>query len=173
MAKYGIKGVIGGGAAPGGASDQVVYKWQEVQAEHGRELELGGDLIISFSVYIADSTEQAIEESRLWAEERVKMFGPLGFVRGLSDDQVAAINSNDRAQLLTADLPTIDGDVASGGFFAGPADLVTEKLLEVQDHYPGLEEINIGITGMGMPESATLEQMHRFAEGVMPHFKPK
>ena len=24
---------------------------------------------------------------------------------------------------------------------------------------------------MGMPESATLEQMHRFAEGVMPHFK--
>ena len=23
---------------------------------------------------------------------------------------------------------------------------------------------------MGMPESATLEQMHRFAEGVMPHF---
>ena len=94
----------------------------------------------------------------------------LGFVRGLSDKQVAAINSNDRAQLLTADLPTIDGDVASGGFFAGPADLVTEKLLEVQDHYPGLEEINIGITGMGMPESATLEQMHRFAEGVMPHF---
>ena len=26
MAKYGIKGVIGGGAAPGGASDQVVYQ---------------------------------------------------------------------------------------------------------------------------------------------------
>ena len=98
------------------------------------------------------------------------MFGPLGFVRGLSDAQIAAINSNDPAQLLTADLPTIDGDVNGGGFFAGPADLVTEKLLEVQERYPGLEEVNIGITGMGMPESATLEQMHRFAEGVMPHF---
>ena len=95
MAKYGIKGMIGGGAAPGGASDVVVHKWQEVQAEHGRDLELGGNLIISFSVYIADTAEQAIEESRLWAEERVKMFGPLGFVRGLSDEQVAAINSND------------------------------------------------------------------------------
>lgn len=170
MAKYGIKGMIGGGAAPGGASDQVVHKWQEVQAEHGRELELGGDLIISFSVYIADTTKQAVEESRLWAEERVKMFGPLGFVRGLSDAQVAAINSNDPSQLLTADLPTIDQDVVSGGFFAGPAELVTEKLLEVQEHYPGLQEVNIGITGMGMPESATLEQMHRFAEDVMPHF---
>ena len=170
MAKYGIKGMIGGGAAPGGAADQVVQKWQEVQAQHGRDLELGGDLVISYTVYIADSTEQAIAESKLWAEERIKMFGPLGFVRGLSDQQVAAINSNDPAQLLTADLPTIEADVASGGFFAGPADLVTEKLLEVQDHYPGLEEVNIGITGMGMPESATLEQMHRFAEGVMPHF---
>ena len=170
MAKYGIKGMIGGGAAPGGASDVVVHKWQEVQAEHGRELELGGDLIISFSVYIADTPEQAIEESRLWAEERVKMFGPLGFVRGLSDAQVSAINSNDPAQLIASDLPTIEGDVESGGFFAGPADLVTEKLLAIQDRYPGLEEVNIGITGMGMPESATLEQMHRFAEGVMPHF---
>ena len=48
---------------------------------------------------------------------------------------------------------------------------MTEKLLAVQERYPGLEEVNIGITGMGMPESATLEQMHRFAEGVMPHFK--
>ena len=55
MAKYGIKGMIGGGAAPGGASDVVVHKWQEVQSEHGRDLELGGDLIISFSVYIADT----------------------------------------------------------------------------------------------------------------------
>ena len=173
MAKYHIKGMIGGGAAPGGASDQVVHKWQEIQANHGRQLELGGDLIISFSVYIADTPKQAIEESRLWAEERVKMFGPLGFVRGLSDQQIAAINSNDPAQLLTADLPTIDEDANSGGFFAGPADLVTEKLLEVQERYPGLEEVNIGITGMGMPESATLEQMHRFAEGVMPHFNPK
>ncbi len=170
MAKYGIKGVIGGGAAPGGAADQVVQRWQEVQAQHGRELELGGDLVISFSVYIADSEQQALDESRLWAEERVKMFGPLGFVRGLSDEQVDAINSNDRDRLMSADLPTIEGDLESGGFFAGPAEMVTEKLMEVQERYPGLEEVNLGITGMGMPESATLEQMHRFAEGVMPHF---
>ncbi len=170
MAKYGIKGMIGGGAAPGGAADQVVRKWQEVQSQHGRELELGGDLVISFSVYIADSEKQALEESRLWAEERVKMFGPLGFVRGLSDEQIDAINSSDRSRLMSAGLPTIEDDLESGGFFAGPAELVTEKLMEVQERYPGLEEVNIGITGMGMPESATLEQMYRFAEGVMPHF---
>ena len=171
MARYGIKGMIGGGAAPGGASDDVVRKWQEVQARHGRDLDLGGDLIIAYTVYIADSTKQAIEESRLWAEERIKMFGPLGFVRGLSQDQIDAINSNDRSQLTSANLPRIEDDVTSGGFFAGPSDLVTEKLLAVQEHYPGLEEVNIGITGMGMPESATIEQMHRFAEEVMPHFQ--
>lgn len=172
MAKYGIKGMIGGGAAPGGAADQVVEKWREVQAKHGRELELGGDLVISFSVHIADTEKQAIDEVRLWNEERIKMFGPLGFVRDLTQDQIDAINSNDRSRVASANLPSIESEIARGGFFAGPADNVTEKLMEVQERYPGLEEVNIGVTGMGMPESATIEQLHKFAEGVMPHFSP-
>lgn len=170
MAKYGIKGMIGGGAAPGGAADQVVEKWREVQAKHGRELKLGGDLVISFSVHIADTEKQAIDEVRLWNEERIKMFGPLGFVRDLTQHQIDAINSNDRSRIVSANLPSIESEIARGGFFAGPADKVTEKLMEVQERYPGLDEVNIGVTGMGMPESATIEQLHKFAEGVMPHF---
>ena len=160
MAKYGIKGMIGGGVA-----DQVVEKWREVQANHGREQELGGDLVISFSVYIADTEEQAVNEMRLW--------------------------SNYLSLMTSDNLPTIESEIERGGFFAGPADKVTEKLLEVQERYPGLEEVNIRFTGMGMPESATIEglhefasmrwrtsesatieQLHKFAEGVMPHFSP-
>ena len=39
-----LKGFIGGGAASGGASDEVVKRWQETLAKHGKETELGGDL---------------------------------------------------------------------------------------------------------------------------------
>src|SRR5439155_5142388 len=51
MARHGIKGVIGGGAAAGGAAGRVVEAWREAQARHGRQTEPGGDLIIGLSVY--------------------------------------------------------------------------------------------------------------------------
>ena len=77
MAKHGIKGMIGGGAATGGASDEVVKRWQEALARHGKETKLGGDLIIGFSVQLADTEAEAINQARDWVEERIKMFGPL------------------------------------------------------------------------------------------------
>jgi hypothetical protein len=42
--------------------------------------------------------------------------------------------------------------------------------MEVQERYPGLQEVNIGVTNMGMPTSASLEQLEWFAQDVMPHF---
>ena len=41
MAKHGIKGIIGGGAAPGGANEKVVHAFREARARAGRETELG------------------------------------------------------------------------------------------------------------------------------------
>ena len=41
MAKHGIKGMIGGGAAAGGAAEKVIHAWQQVQAKHGREMGTG------------------------------------------------------------------------------------------------------------------------------------
>jgi alkanesulfonate monooxygenase SsuD/methylene tetrahydromethanopterin reductase-like flavin-dependent oxidoreductase (luciferase family) len=168
MAKYGIKGMIGGGAASGGASDEVVKRWQETLARHGKETELGGDLIISFSVQIADTQQKAIDEARQWVEERIKMFGPLGFVPGLTSEQLEALADSRRAR--SAGLPTIDDGVRSGSWLCGPPELVTEKLMEIQDKYPGLEEVNIGVTNMGMPLKATLEQLEWFGKEVMPRF---
>ncbi|MCY4652758.1 MAG: LLM class flavin-dependent oxidoreductase, partial [Dehalococcoidia bacterium] len=73
MAKHGIKGIIGGGAAPGGASESVVQKWQEVQAAHGNETELGGDLILGISFFVAETPEEAIRQARAFYEENMKM----------------------------------------------------------------------------------------------------
>jgi alkanesulfonate monooxygenase SsuD/methylene tetrahydromethanopterin reductase-like flavin-dependent oxidoreductase (luciferase family) len=169
MAKYGIKGVIGGGAAAGGANDEVVKRWQETLARHGKETKLGGDLIISYSVQLAETEQKAMDEARQWGEERIKMFGPLGFVSGLTPEQLDALADPRRAR--SAGLPTIEHGVRSGSWFCGPPELVTEKLLEVQDRYPGLEEVNIGVTNMGMPLKATLEQLEWFGQEVLPRFK--
>ena len=88
MAKYGIKGIIGGGAAAGGATEQVVHAYRDALARHGRETELGTDLIIGHSFHIAETEQKAIEEARPYFEENMKMFGPLGFVRGLTESAI-------------------------------------------------------------------------------------
>ena len=169
MASYGIKGFIGGGAAAGGASDEVVKRWQETLAKHGRETELGGDLIIGYSVHLADTEQKAMDQVRPWLEERIKMFGPLGFVPDLTEEQLAAAADPRRAR--SAGLPTIEDGIKGGSWFCGPPELVAEKLMEVQDRYPGLEEVNLGVTSMGMPLSATLEQLEWIGQDILPKFK--
>lgn len=168
MAKYGIKGVIGGGAAPGGAADKVVDAWQRVQANHGRELPRGSDLNVGFSCYIADTEERAIEEATKYFEENVKMFAPLGFVGGLTDEQIAA--TADPLRVKNAGLPTLKDAIKAGSWLCGPPELIIEKLMDVQRRLPGLEQITLNNT-IGMPQNAILEQLDRFASDVMPVFK--
>ena len=78
MAKHGIKGIVGGGAATGGASDDVVKQWRETLAKHGRETELGGDLIVGVSTFIDDTEEKAKKNMKRYFEENMKMFAPWG-----------------------------------------------------------------------------------------------
>ncbi len=168
MAKHGIKGIIGGGAAAGGAQDQVITQWRDTLAKHGRETKLGTDLCIGYSTHIAETEEKAIDEARIFFEENMKMFAPLGFVRGLSDEQITALASGSSAR--TASLPTLEDGVKAGSWLCGPAELVTEKLMDVQSRYPGLEVVNIG-SPVGTPQKVILEQLERFAKEVMPAFK--
>ena len=170
MAKHGIKGVIGGGAAVGGAENDLVKAWRDVQARHGRELELGGDLILGVSFYIAESPEQAIREVRSYFEENMKMFAPLGFVRGLSDEQLDALGDPKRAPL--AGLPTMEDAIEAGSWLCGPSELIIEKLMQVQEKWPGLEMVNMGLP-VGAPQSLRLEQLERFGKEVIPAFKAK
>jgi alkanesulfonate monooxygenase SsuD/methylene tetrahydromethanopterin reductase-like flavin-dependent oxidoreductase (luciferase family) len=169
MAKHGIKGIIGGGAATGGASDNVVKMWQETLAKHGRETELGGDLIIGIATFIDDTEEKAINAATKYFEENMKMFAPLGFVRGLSDEQITSLGRGSEAR--TAGLPTMQDAVKSGAWVVGPPERVTEKIMELQDRYPGLEEINVGASVMSTEQTIILDQLDLFGEEVMPRFK--
>jgi len=168
MVKHGMKGIIGGGAAAGGATDRVMESWRDAHAKVGIELELGERLAIGYTVHIAETEEKAIEEATPYFEENMKMFAPLGFVRGLTDDQIAAVADPKRAR--SAGLPTLRQAVDAGAWFCGTAESVTEKLKDVEARYPGLESVNVQQV-IGTPESVILEQLERFSEEVMPAFK--
>ena len=167
MVKHGMKGIIGGGAAAGGANDRVIEAWRDAHAKAGQNIELGTNLRIGYSVHIAETEEKAIQEATPFFEENLKMFAPLGFVRGLTEDQVAAAGDPRRARL--ARLPTLKDAVDSGAWLCGPPELITEKLMAIQEKYPGLESVNVG-HAVGTPESVILEQLDMFAKDVMPAF---
>ena len=168
MVKHGIKGMIGGGAAAGGATMEVVRRWRETLANAGKETELGGDLIIGFSIHLADTEEKGMNEARLFFEENMKMFAPLGFFHGLSDEQIVALGDPSRARF--AGLPTIEDGVRAGSWLCGPPELVAEKLNAIQEMYPGLTQINVGSV-VGTPQKVILEQLEWFGKEVMPQFK--
>ena len=169
MVKHGIKGIIGGGAAAGGAQDKVITQWRDTLAKAGRDTELGTDLCIGYNFQIAETEEKAISEARIFFEENMKMFAPLGFVSGLSDEQMSAL-AQGSAKARSANLPTLEDGVKSGSWLCGPAESITEKLMDVQSRYPGLEQINVGAP-VGTPQNVILEQLERFGKEVMPAFK--
>ena len=169
MAKHDIKGIIGGGAVTGGASEDVVTRWRDTLIAHGKEAELGTDLTIGVVTYIADSEAQGIKDCKKYFEEDMKMFAPLGFFRGMTDEQLSALADPRRAP--TADLPKIEDTVKTGAWLCGPPELITERLMELQDKYPGLERMHVGCTRMGTPLDVILEQIERFGKEVMPKFK--
>ena len=162
MARHGIKGVIGGGAG-----EEVVKRWQETLARHGKETELGGDLAIGINFHIAETEQKAIENVRDIFNENMKMFAPL-IGHDLTDDQIEIMADPRRAP--HAGLPTVEDAIRDGSWIVGPPELVTEKLMDLQDRWPGLERIHVNVTPMGTPLSMTLEQLELFATEVMPTF---
>src|SRR5271166_1613491 len=97
MAKHGIRGLIGGGSAEGGAMHRVVLGWQEAHARRGQHLELGERLCFGFHFYLAKNREQGIREAAKYYEENMKMFGELRLVRALSDEQIEIMRDPKRA----------------------------------------------------------------------------
>ena len=58
----------------------------------------------------------------------------------------------------------------AGGFLTGSPDEIIEHLMKLEKAYPGLDRISISLS-VGVPEAVALEQLERFAKGVMPAFK--
>ena len=173
MIKHGIKAISGGGAAPGGASRRVVELWRDSLVKAGRtDAQLGEDLIIGEKFHIADSREQAIAEARPYFEENTKMFGPLGFVGGLTDDQKKGLENP--TQELWNSLPTIEDEIRTGNFLCGTPDQMIEPLIKLLEETlprpPGNQHPADDFHPFpGHPWS----NLERFAEEVMPAFNVK
>src|SRR5271167_2958057 len=168
MAKHGIRGLIGGGSAEGGAMHRVVLGWQEAHARRGQHLEMGERLCFGFHFYLAKKREQGIREAAKFYEENMKMFGELRLVRALTDEQIEIMRDPKRA--ATAKLPRIEDAVNAGGFLTGSASEIIDHLKALEEKYPALDRISVSLS-VGVPKSEALEQLERFATEVMPAFK--
>jgi alkanesulfonate monooxygenase SsuD/methylene tetrahydromethanopterin reductase-like flavin-dependent oxidoreductase (luciferase family) len=170
MAKHGIKGIIGGGVAEGGAMDNIMEGYRDALLRAGREdIDLGTDLSVGFHFHLAPSVEQGIQEASKFFEENLKMFGPLRLTRRLSDEQIRDIS--DPARAPYAGLPTMEDAVQSGAFLCGPPERIIEQLKVVEERYPGLDRVGVSHP-VGTPQTVILEQLEWFSESVMPAFKP-
>jgi alkanesulfonate monooxygenase SsuD/methylene tetrahydromethanopterin reductase-like flavin-dependent oxidoreductase (luciferase family) len=167
MAKHGIRGLIGGGSAEGGAMHRVVLGWQEAHARRGQHLELGERLCFGFHFYLAKNREQGIREAAKFYEENMKMFGELRLVRALTDEQIEIMRDPKRA--ATAELPRIEDAIANGGFLCGSPEQVVEHLKSLERRYPGLDRVSVSLS-VGVPKAVCLEQLEWFASEVMPAF---
>ena len=169
MVKHGIKGIIGGGVAEGGAMDSVIYGYRDAMLRAGHDNPLPGEGIsVGFHFHLAPTVEQAMDEAQGFFEENLKMFGPLRLTRRLSEEQIRDIGDPRRAP--NAGLPTIQGAVESGAFLAGPPDRVIEQLKAVEKQYPGLDRVGVSHP-VGTPQSVITEQLEWFAREVMPEFR--
>ncbi len=168
MVRHGIKGFVGGGAASGGASEQVARRWQSALAADGQETELGTDLIFGFSFFLADSVEAAKKAGAPILEEYQKMFAPLGFAGEVSDEQLRRLG--DPATAHTAGMDTIDEAVSSGAWLVGPPERLIDFFGQLCETYPGLREVMVA-QPVGAQHPEIVEQLQRFAEEVMPEFR--
>ncbi len=168
MAKHGVKGLIGGGAAPGGASEKLVHQWRDTLARHGRDTVPGEDLLVSYYVWMADTPEQAMEEATPYFEEHTKMFAPLGMVPGLTDEQIRA--TADPQRVRSMGMPTVEDSVKAGAYICGPPETIIETLMEVQSRFPGLGEMILSYP-IATPVETILKQLEWFARDVIPVFR--
>ncbi len=89
MVKHNIKGAVGGGAAT--MEQGPITAFQAAGHRAGKDWKLGENLMIGIVVHLADSKQQALKEIVPLYEEHAKMFAPLGFMPGMTKEQIAAV----------------------------------------------------------------------------------
>jgi len=166
MVKHGIKGIIGGGSAL--LAEGSVRAFQEAHARAGIETELGENLCFGISFHLAETQEQAVAQARPFYEEHAKMFGPLGFLGRLSDEQIAALG--ERGGVTKAGIATLEDSCSAGAWYCGPPSGLVERLQELGERFPGLTAVNVQ-SSMGTPQAIMVEQLEWFARDVMPAFR--
>jgi len=166
MVKYNIKGAIGGGAATMQAGPVQAYR--DAAARAGKDWKLGENLMLGIHGLIANTREEAVRRLTPIYEEHVKMFAPLGFVPGLTPEQVAAVAK--RGGWDAAGVPKVEHFMGLGSWFAGTADDLVAFFKGIEEKYPGMQHINFS-SPLTTPKDLMLEQFQIVAEEVMPHFR--
>jgi hypothetical protein len=148
-------------------AERSIYAYQEAAHRAGLDWALGEGLSLGIFFHLAESRERAIREVTPWYEEHVKMFAPLGFVPGVTPEQVVAAAR--RGGWAAAGVPTVEHYTRLGAWFAGPPEEFAAYLRSLEERFPGLEYVHAS-NSMGTPEAVMLEQLAWFAKEVMPAF---
>jgi alkanesulfonate monooxygenase SsuD/methylene tetrahydromethanopterin reductase-like flavin-dependent oxidoreductase (luciferase family) len=168
MAKHDIKGMILGTAEE--YVDQWVHRYQEANVRHGRHLQLGENLAVGLWCSIDDTHQKAKRALQPLFEEHVKFAAPLGMLR-YTKEQMEAVGPGGVARHIAAGVD-FEEVLEKRAWFAGTPEQTIDYLKELEDKYPGLEQILIAFP-MGSTKAQFREQLTRFAKEVMPAFGPK
>jgi len=166
MVKYDIKGAVGGGAAT--MQSGPINAYMDAAHRAGKDWKLGQNLMIGIFVHLADTREKALKEITPFYEEHAKMFAPLGFLPGVTKDQIAAIGG--RGGWYEKGVPSVEDYMKMGAWFAGPPEELVAYLQALEARYPGLEHINLS-TPITTPLAVMQDQFRWIAEAVMPAFR--
>jgi len=130
------------------------------QESHGSTLAAGEKRLLVINPWIADSREQAIEEVRDGHDEFWKFLGPYGWSRGYMGE--------DGKPSAPGLIPTLEQSLENRTWLVGTADDVAEQITAYGDELGGLADLVIFPNMPGDAYSQTAEQLHRFAEEVLP-----
>jgi alkanesulfonate monooxygenase SsuD/methylene tetrahydromethanopterin reductase-like flavin-dependent oxidoreductase (luciferase family) len=166
MAKHGIKGAILGTAEE--YVDRWVHLYQEANARHGRQLQLGENLAMGLWSWIGDTHQEAKRDLQPLFEEHVKFAAPLGMLR-YRQDQMQELGPTGVARHIAAGVDYEDV-LRKRAWVCGTPDETIAYLKDVEDKYPGLEHIILGFP-FGATAAQFKAQLRRFAEEVMPAFQ--
>lgn len=166
MAQHGIKGMILGTAAE--YVERWMHQYQEANARHGRQLQLGEHLALGLWCYLDSSYDKAKRALQPIFEEHVKFAAPLGMLR-YNDQQMQAVGPGGASRHIAAG-SNFEEVISNRAWFCGTPKDTVAYLQELEARYPGLEQILIGFP-MGVSLSQFQDQLTCFAEEVMPAFK--
>jgi len=163
MAQYGFKAMVTLNGEK--ILDDVIRAYQAACAKHGRNKQLGEDMIWGAGVYLAGSREEAIRKLEPAHDERFKWFAPFGFVR-YADEQGRTWGTPGAPSRT----PQLRDGVAQKAWFCGTPAEVIDGIKSIASKYPGLEHFMIH-WAEGLSPKEFKEQLRWFAKDVMPAFK--
>lgn len=141
----------------------VKQRWErfaEIYSQHHNQaLGRGEKRMLTLSIHIGDTHEQAVEGMRAGHDEFWKFLGPYGWSKGYmgADGRPAAPGL----------IPSLEESMEQKTCIVGTADEVAEQI-KWYDEQLGLENLMIFPAMPGDAYSKVEEQLHRFAENVMP-----